>query len=157
MALRKLAKRAASREKKLAKMDAGKKRHSTPVLSSIQFQVQNTSGRHVLTAENVSKQWPHQSPLFQNISFNLERGDRMALVGPNGIGKTTLFKMAMGLVEAESGSIRLGHQVTPAYYHQELAQLNENLTILEELQENFPHMKDSFLRTCLGSFLFFGD
>ena len=153
----KLAKRAASREKKLAKMDAGEKRHKTPVLSSLQFQIQNTSGRHVLTAENLCKQWPPQPPLFQNISFNLERGDRMALVGPNGIGKTTLFKIAMGLLDAEKGSIQMGHQVAPAYYHQELTQLNEKLTVLEELQENFPQMKDSFLRTCLGSFLFFGD
>ena len=153
----KLAKRAASREKKLEKMEAGQRRYATPALSSLQFQIQKASGRHVLTAENLSKRWPDQPPLFQQISFTLERGDRMALVGPNGIGKTTLFRIAMGLLDAEEGSIHLGHQVEPAYYHQELTQLNEKLTIIEEMQENFPQMKDSSLRTCLGSFLFFGD
>lgn len=153
----KLAKRAASREKKLEKMEASQQSYTTPTLSSLKFQIQNTSGRHVLTAENLSKQWPHQPPLFQDISFSLERGDRMALVGPNGIGKTTLFRMAMGLLDEFQGSIHMGHQVAPAYYHQELTQLNESLTIMEEMQETFPHMKDSSLRTCLGSFLFFGD
>ncbi|SDY60265.1 ABC transporter ATP-binding protein [Tindallia californiensis] len=153
----KLAKRAASREKKLSKMEVESKKHATPVLSSLQFQIQRSSGRHVLTAEEVSKQWPGHSPLFQDISFTLERGDRMALVGPNGIGKTTLFRIAMNLTEATRGTIQFGHQVKPAYYHQELTQLNEKLTVLEEMQESFPQQKDSFLRTCLGSLLFFGD
>ena len=153
----KLANRAKSREKKLAKMDRPQKHLQQAVLSALQFQVEQTSGRHVLTAEHLSKSWPGQPPLFTDLNFTIQRGERIALVGPNGIGKTTLFRMTAGEVAPEVGTLTLGHQVSLGYYHQELQHLDESLTAIEELHNAYPQLNETQLRTWLGAFLFMED
>ncbi len=153
----KLANRAKSREKKLAKMDRPQKQVQQAVLSALQFQVEQASGRHVLTAEHLSKSWPGQPPLFTDLNFTIQRGDRIALVGPNGIGKTTLFRMAAGEVIPDAGTLTLGHQVSLGYYHQELQHLDESLQVIEELHNAYPQLNETQLRTWLGAFLFVED
>jgi ATP-binding cassette subfamily F protein 3 len=95
--------------------------------------------------------------LFTNITFTLQRKDRVALVGPNGIGKTTLFRMAAGDLLPDSGSLELGHHVSLGYYHQELQNLDESLPVIEELHNAYPQLNETQLRTWLGAFLFTED
>ena len=153
----KLANRAKSREKKLAKMDRPQQQAHQAVLSALHFQVEQTSGRQVLSGENLSKSWPGQPLLFKDVTFALQRGERAALVGPNGIGKTTLFRMAAGEVTPDEGRLTLGHQVSLGYYHQELKDLDESLTVIEELHNTYPKLNETQLRTWLGAFLFTDD
>ena len=153
----KLANRAKSREKKLEKMERPQQMMQQAVLSSLHFQVNQSSGRQVLTAENVSKSWDSQPPLFHSVNFTLQRGERIALVGPNGIGKTTLFRMVAGELSPDTGTLTLGHQVSLGYYHQELKNLDETCTVMEELHNAYPRFNETQLRTWLGAFLFVGD
>ncbi len=153
----KLANRAKSRDKKLEKMEQKGPIVRQAGLASLQFQIKQSSGRMVLEAENVSKSWPGEPPVFEKVNFSIQRGDRVALVGPNGIGKTTLFRMAAGEIHPDQGKLTLGHQVSLGYYHQELQNLNENLEVIEELHNAYPRMNETQLRTWLGAFLFHGD
>ncbi|MEN1761855.1 ABC-F family ATP-binding cassette domain-containing protein [Anoxynatronum sibiricum] len=153
----KLANRAKSREKKLEKMERPQQRVHQAVLSSLHFQIGQSSGRQVLAVENVSKSWETQPPLFESVSFTLQRGDRIALVGPNGIGKTTLFRMVAGELSPDAGTLTLGHQVSLGYYHQELKNLDETCTVMEELHNAYPRFNETQLRTWLGAFLFVGE
>ncbi|MDW7671133.1 MAG: ATP-binding cassette domain-containing protein [Bacillota bacterium] len=153
----KLANRAKSREKKLIRMDRPQHQAKQAALSALSFQVDSTSGRQVLAAENLSMSWEGESPLFTNVSFTLQRTDRVALVGPNGIGKTTLFRIAAGDILPDSGSLTLGHQVSLGYYHQELKNLDESLPVIEELHSAYPQLNETQLRTWLGAFLFTED
>ena len=153
----KLANRAKSREKKLAKMATSQSVNKPAVLSGLSFEADQTSGRHVLTGEKLTKGWPGQPFLFQSLDFSLERGDRTALVGPNGIGKTTLFRIAAGELAPDEGTVALGHQVSLGYYHQELQDLDPSKTVIDSLHDAYPHLTQTQLRTHLGSFLFQGD
>jgi ATP-binding cassette, subfamily F, member 3 len=153
----KLANRAKSREKKLERMEQTAPVVSQAGLSSLHFRIKQSSGRMVLDAENISKSWPGEPPLFEELHFSIQRGDRVALVGPNGIGKTTLFRMAAGEIQPDQGKLTLGHQVSLGYYHQELQNLDETLKVIEELHNAYPHLNETQLRTWLGAFLFHGD
>jgi ATP-binding cassette subfamily F protein 3 len=95
--------------------------------------------------------------LFQNVSFTAHRGDAIALIGPNGIGKTTLLKALVGTMEPTHGRIVWGTNVTIGYYDQEQTGLNKNNTVLEELWNTFPHLEEVRIRTVLGNFLFLGE
>ena len=93
-------------------------------------------------------------PLFNNVSFDVKRGERICIVGPNGIGKTTLLKIITGQLTPDTGFVRLGHNVLPAYYDQEQAMLRSNLTVLEELHESYRLYSETQLRSILGRFCF---
>lgn len=95
--------------------------------------------------------------LTEDLNFDLTRGDRVALIGPNGVGKTSLLKVLIGDLQLEHGSINWGKDVQIGYYDQEHEKLNPNNTILEEVWDDFPTMKESKIRGVLGRFLFSGE
>jgi ATP-binding cassette subfamily F protein 3 len=152
----KLAKRARSREKRLAHVE----RADRPLLLKSHFAIHLQSGvqsgREVLTAENISKAYgPHR--VFENASFEIYRGEKIGLIGPNGVGKTTLFRILLGQLEADSGEIAMGHHVIPGYYDQELRNLSNDSTVLTEIHDAYPSLSLTEVRTLLGAFLFSGD
>ncbi|MBJ8192888.1 ABC-F family ATP-binding cassette domain-containing protein, partial [Bacillus cereus] len=91
-----------------------------------------------------------KKPLFQHASFDLKRGDTVALIGPNGIGKSTLLKCLTGSLKPAAGSIHWGTKIKIGLYDQEQTNLNPANTVLEELWSEYPHMEEARIRTVLG-------
>lgn len=119
----------------------------------VDFSSELRGGNKVLEVSNLSKSFPTK-PLFKNVSFSLQRGDRLGVIGPNGTGKTTLLRIIMGKERADNGRVRIGKGIRLGYYDQYLAQLNPQSTVLEEVRSASPQMKDEELRTFLGKLLF---
>lgn len=156
----KLAKRAASREKRLAQIDVLSSPENTGGRVKIHFKQEFQSGRDVILGENISKSFgrgQNRGELFRQVNMDIKRGERICLVGPNGIGKTTLLKILMGQMEPDEGYLKIGHNVSFGYYDQEQENLNPNLTVLEELKESYRLYTDTQMRSILGRFLFQGD
>ena len=124
--------------------------------SKISFEANVKSGFDVLHIENLSKSFGEKH-LFSNLSLDLKRGEKIALIGENGRGKTTLFKIIMDKIKPDTGVKVLGANVEVGYYDQEQSNLSLNKTILDEVWDDFPYLTTSKLRTALGSFLFTGD
>ena len=152
----KLAKRAASREKQLEKMSLPEKPDFLREKSNIRFRPRIKSGRDVLFAENLSKAFDGK-PVFKNVGFDVYRNDKIGLIGPNGVGKTTLFKLLLGRLRADDGILKIGHNVHVGYYDQELEGLHPENDMVEEIAETSPHLTQTEIRTLLGGFLFYGD
>lgn len=148
--------RAESREKALEKMERLDAPDKEKGASKIQFETAVKSGYDVLHIENLSKSFGDKN-LFNNISFDLKRGEKIALIGDNGRGKTTLLNIIMGKLKADSGKTILGTNVNVGYYDQEQSDLDQNKTILDEVWDAFPDLTTTKIRTSLGSFLFTGD
>ena len=148
--------RAESREKALEKMERLDAPDKEKGASKIQFETAVKSGYDVLHIENLSKSFEDKN-LFNNISFDLKRGEKIALIGDNGRGKTTLLNIIMGKLKADSGKTILGTNVNVGYYDQEQSDLDQNKTILDEVWDAFPDLTTTRIRTALGSFLFTGD
>lgn len=149
-------KRAESREKVLEKMERLDKPDKEKDPSKISFEAEIKSGYDVLHIENLSKSFEDKH-LFSNINLDLKRGEKIALIGENGRGKTTLFKIIMDKIKPDSGTKVLGANVNIGYYDQEQSNLSSNKTILDEIWDDFPYLTTSKIRTYLGSFLFTGD
>ena len=114
------------------------------------------SGNDVLTVESLSKSFPGQT-LFSDISFEIKRGERVALIGNNGTGKTTMLKIINGLIDADSGRFTLGSKVQIGYYDQEHHVLHMEKTIFEEISDAYPTLTETEIRNMLAAFLFTGD
>ena len=114
------------------------------------------SGNDVLTVEDLAKSFPQQK-LFSNISFQIKRGERVALIGNNGTGKTTMLKILNGLLDADAGSFSLGAKVQIGYYDQEHHVLHAEETIFEEISDTYPTLTETQIRNMLAAFLFTGD
>ena len=114
------------------------------------------SGNDVLTVEDLAKSFPQQK-LFSNISFQIKRGERVALIGNNGTGKTTMLKILNGLLDADTGSFSLGAKVQIGYYDQEHHVLHAEKTIFEEISDTYPTLTETQIRNMLAAFLFTGD
>ena len=149
-------KKAESREKALEKLDRLDAPDKEKGASKISFETTVKSGYDVLHIENLSKAFD-DNKLFSNISFDLKRGEKVALIGENGRGKTTLLNIIMGKVKSDSGKAVLGTNVNIGYYDQEQSDLDYNKTILDEVWDAFPDLTTTKIRTALGSFLFTGD
>lgn len=145
---------AQSRQRVLDKMVLMNKQ-TTQKKSRIKFQPKVQSGRDVLAVEAIGKSYDEE--LFSNINFNIYRGEKVGLIGPNGIGKTTLFKIILGQISQDSGEINLGHHVVPGYFDQEMSSLNLNKTIIDEIWDENPKMDHYEIRTILSQFMFIGD
>ncbi|MFR5264274.1 ribosomal protection-like ABC-F family protein [Clostridium sp.] len=147
---------AESREKALERMELVEAPEIIRRASNIKFEVPIKSGNDVLHVENLSKSYG-EKVLFKNISLDLKRGDKVALIGENGRGKTTLFKILLDKIKADSGNFSLGKNVFVGYYDQEQSDLDLNKTILDEVWDSFPKMTTTEIRNALASFLFTGD
>jgi ATP-binding cassette, subfamily F, member 3 len=156
----KLVKRAQSREKRLAQLDRLEAPEATRGKIKIRFRENFKSGTDVLQGEGLAMSFGAgrtKKDLFHDVNFDFKRGERICLVGPNGIGKTTLFRMILGEMEPREGKIKVGHNVEFGYYDQEQKLLNENNTVLEELKDSYHLYPDTEMRSILGRFLFRND
>ncbi|MHA6480587.1 ABC-F family ATP-binding cassette domain-containing protein [Paenibacillus sp. strain BS8-2] len=151
-------KRAQSRRKALDKMDRLDKPLGDLKKAHFTFEIERMSGKDVLNIDNLSISFPgKEEPLFRNIGFKLTRGETVALIGPNGIGKSTLLKALMSQLQPASGTIQFGTHVKIGYYDQEHTRLNGQNTVLEEVWGEYSHMEEARIRTVLGNFLFSGE
>jgi len=148
-------KAAESRQKRLDRIE----RLDKPVEEQhvrFSFDARRRSGEDALEVERLSKRFDDQ-PVFENVSFKLRTGDRVALIGPNGVGKSTLFKILMNQLTPDTGAVRYGVNIDVGYYDQHQQSLNPGNTILDEVWNDFPTMEQSKVRGALGLFLFTGD
>ncbi|MCA1012055.1 ABC-F family ATP-binding cassette domain-containing protein [Halobacillus halophilus] len=150
-------KRAQSRRKQLEKMDKLEKPKDDNQSAKFSFQVSKKSGNDVLKLRELGFKYNEDSSVFENVSFDLSRGDSVALVGPNGVGKTTLLKTILGELKAAKGDIKLGTNVQIGYYDQEQTKLNPKKNVLQELWDDYPFKNEKDIRTVLGNFLFSGE
>lgn len=153
----KLAKRAASREKRLEHIERLEMPESEKGRMKLHFKENFKSGNDVILAEGLSKSFgygPERKELFRNVDLDIKRGERICIVGPNGVGKTTLLKILLDQLEPDSGRIKIGYNVAFAYYDQGQRLLNSANTVLEELKESYRLYTDTEMRSLLGRFLF---
>ena len=149
-------KRAESRVKMLDKIQRIDKPIEIDNQMRISLEPRFISGNDVLTVEGLSKAFPGQI-LFTDISFEIKRGERVALIGNNGTGKTTILKILNGIVEADAGRFALGSKVQIGYYDQEHHVLHMEKTIFQEISDTFPTLTETEIRNMLAAFLFTGD
>ena len=146
-------KRAESREKKLNKMEFVDKPEILNDKMDIKLEPNVISGNDVLTVDNLTKGFDG-TVLFDNICFQIKRGERVALIGSNGTGKTTILKLINGIIPADSGSIYLGAKVNIGYYDQEHHVLDPDKTIFDEIRDAYPDLNNTQIRNTLAAFLF---
>lgn len=149
-------KRAESREKMLDKIERMEKPTDENTDIHIALEPNVLSGNDVLRVEDLAKAYP-SAALFSDISFEIKRGERVALIGNNGTGKTTILKIVNGLVEADEGSVTLGSNVHIGYYDQEHQLLHMEKTIFEEISDDYPELNNTRIRNVLAAFLFTED
>ncbi|MGN1147371.1 MAG: ABC-F family ATP-binding cassette domain-containing protein [Lachnospiraceae bacterium] len=149
-------KRAESREKMLDKLEVIDKPTQVRTDMHLTLTPRIISGNDVLQIEGLSKAFDNQS-LFSDISFEIKRGEHVAIIGDNGTGKTTLLKILNGLLPADAGSFRLGSNVEIGYYDQEHHVLHSEKTLFEEISDDYPYLTNTEIRNVLAAFLFTGD
>ena len=155
-----LAKRAASREKMLANMKKLDKPEGETGSIGLNFKENYRTGNDVLFGEGISKSFgmgSERREIFRNVAFDIKRGERVCIVGANGIGKTTLLKIMMGRIPYTEGYLKIGTNVEFGYYDQRQEQLDPNNTVMDEVHDSFKLYKDSEIRGFLGRFLFTND
>ncbi len=149
-------KRAESRQKLLDKTVRLERPVSPEDAMRIKITPSITSGKDVLSVEHLSKSFP-DTELFNDISFEIHRGERVALIGSNGTGKTTLLKILNGLERPDEGYFRMGTNVKTGYYDQEHQLLHPDKTLFDEISDSYPDMDNTRIRNTLAAFLFTGD
>ncbi|MBE6036264.1 MAG: ATP-binding cassette domain-containing protein [Clostridiales bacterium] len=156
----KLANRAKSREKQLAHIERLERPEGDNAKMRLQFKENFASGNDVLFAEGLSKSFKDSQgtrQLFRNVNLDIKRGERVCIVGQNGIGKSTLLKILVKELLQDSGTFKLGHNVEIAYYDQDQLLVSGNSTVLEELHSSWRLYTEGQLRSILGRFLFRGE
>jgi ATP-binding cassette subfamily F protein 3 len=151
----KLAKRAASREKRLAHITRENKPLAEAKSMKFQLDENSKSGTDVFEAHGLTRAFART--LFANIDLDLKRGERLCIVGANGIGKTTFLRILLGYVAPDGGSMRRGHNVSMGYYDQEQKFPESRRTVLDEMNTAFPRYSEGEMRNILAAFLFTGD
>lgn len=149
-------KRARSKEKALAKIDVLDKPEAYRKKARIEFNPSVTSGNDVLQLRDISMGYGERI-LFKDLNLDIYRGEKVALIGANGIGKSTLFKIIMNEIAPLSGNIKFGTNVNVSYFHQEQKTLTLDNTIIDEIWEDNKHLTQTDLRSMLGAFLFEGE
>lgn len=148
-------KQAQSRQKILDKMKIITK-PTDQKKTRIRFEPRIKSGRDVLRVESLEKSFG-EFRLLKDINFNIYRGEKVGLIGANGIGKTTLFKIILGQIPKDNGNINIGHHVVSGYFDQEMKSLNLDKTIIDEIWDENPTFDHYQIRTILSQFMFIGD
>ena len=149
-------KRAESREKMLEKMELLERPAEINDEMHITLEPNITSGNDVLTVRNLSKAYGNHL-LFSHVDIDIKRGERVAIIGNNGTGKTTILKIINQLVEPDTGEITLGSRVHIGYYDQDHQVLHMEKTLFDEIQDDYPNMDNTHVRNVLAAFLFTGD
>ncbi|KWW20275.1 MULTISPECIES: ABC-F family ATP-binding cassette domain-containing protein [Peribacillus] len=149
-------KRAQSRRKQLEKMDVLDKPQGDEKSANFSFQIEKQSGNEVLHLQDLAIGYEDET-VSKNINSRMTKGESIALVGPNGVGKSTLLKTIISKLPARAGSFRFGTNVEVSYYDQEQANLISNKRVLNELWDDYPLKPEKDIRTVLGNFLFSGD
>ncbi len=149
-------KRAESREKMLDKIDVIEKPTELDDKMKIKLEPEIISGNDVLSVEGLTKSFDDVT-LFKNLNLDIKRGERVALIGNNGTGKTTILRLINGLIPADSGTITLGSKVEIGYYDQEHHVLDPDKTLFEEISDAYPDLNNTKIRNTLAAFLFTGD
>ena len=149
-------KRAESREKALQRMEKLEKPENLPTKMRLHLIPKITSGNDVLKVEELKKSFDNTT-LFEKVNFDIKRGEKVAIIGVNGVGKSTLFKILLGKVRQDDGEIRIGTNVHIGYYDQEQQELDETKTIFQEIADTYPTMDNGRIRTVLAAFVFTED
>ena len=155
-----LAKRAASREKRLDMIERIERPESEMGKMKIHFKENFPSGGDVIMAENLEKSFgrgAEHRKLFHGVNLDIKRGERICILGPNGVGKTTLLRVLLGELTPDAGYLKIGHNVAFGYYDQGQLLLSDANTVLEELKESYRLYTDTEMRSILGRFLFRGE
>lgn len=150
-------KRAQSRRKQLEKMDVLGRPQGDEKAAHFGFQFEKQTGKDVLMVDQLNIGYAKDKRIASNLTFEMKRQDSLALVGPNGIGKSTLLKTLIRDIPALSGEFHFGAGVKIGYYDQEQAKLTSNKTVLMELWDDYPELNEVNVRTTLGNFLFSDD
>lgn len=156
----KLAKRAASREKRLDAMERVDAPEAEAGKMKLHFRENFKTGNDVMSAEGLAKGFGYgqgRQELFRNVDLDFKRGERICIVGPNGVGKTTLLRILLGELEPDEGRVKYGYNLAFGYYDQGQRKLNDRNTVLEELKESYSLYSDTEMRNILGRFLFRND
>ncbi len=148
--------RAESREKMLDKIEVIEKPAELNDAMRLAFSPSVISGNDVLTVEGLSKSFPGK-PLFDGLNFTIHRGEKVAIIGDNGTGKTTILKLINGLLSPDAGTIQAGSKVRIGYYDQEQQVLHMDKTLMDEVADTYPDMTNTEVRNLLAAFLFTGD
>ena len=146
---------AESREKALDRMEKLEKPVDERAIR-FSFEARRRTGEDVLQLTEMSKSFGEKH-LFRDLTLRVRAGDRVALIGPNGVGKSTLIKIIVGEEQPDTGFIRYGSNVDIGYYDQHQSTLHADKTVLDEIWDRFPQMEQSNVRGALGMFLFTGD
>ncbi len=149
-------KRAESREKQLAKMDILEKPAEVRDEMRLRLEPETVSGEEVLTVRRLAKSFG-SNRLFSGVDIDIRRGERVAIIGNNGTGKTTFLKIINEMLPADAGEITLGSRVKIAYYDQDYQVLHMEKTLFDELQDTYPGLNNTRIRNVLAAFLFTGD
>lgn len=149
-------KRAESRQKQLEKIERVEAPQTYSENMRLSLDISKESGKDVLTVYNLSKSFDHKK-LFEDINFEIKRGERVAIIGDNGTGKTTLLKIINGLLNPDTGEVIYGSNVSVAYYDQEHQVLHMDKTLFDELSDTYPEMTNTQIRNILAAFLFTGE
>lgn len=148
----------ASKQKAIDRLEATlEKPEQDPEAIRFQFHASRRSGDDVLTAENLSLSFDGGAPLFQNVGLEIKRGEKIFLIGPNGCGKTSLFKVLLGQYQQTSGLVRIGAGVDIGYYEQSQLSLHDEKTVIDEIWDLHPRMTQTEVRNALAVFLFKGE
>ncbi|MET3683262.1 ATP-binding cassette subfamily F protein 3 [Alkalibacillus flavidus] len=151
-------KRAQARRKQLEKMERIERPDLDDASAKFSFDIKQKSGNDVLKVNQLEARYGAlDEPIFRNVTFSVNRGDRIAIVGPNGVGKTTLIQAILKRMEFVDGEVQVGTNVDFGYYDQEQSTLNPSKTALDELWDDYPLMNEKDVRTVLGNFLFTGE
>ena len=149
-------KRAESREKMLEKIEVLEKPAEVRADMHLSLTPRIKSGNDVLIVDELSKAFDSLA-LFGDVSFEIKRGEHVAIIGDNGTGKTTLLKILNGILPADSGAFRLGTNVEIGYYDQEHHVLHSDKTLFDEISDDYPYLTNTEIRNVLAAFLFTGD
>ncbi|MDZ3956997.1 ABC-F family ATP-binding cassette domain-containing protein [Bacillus thuringiensis] len=149
-------KRAQSRRKQLDRMELLTRPLGDSKSASFHFDIEKQSGNDVLQVNDATIGYD-ENPIIEHVTMRLTRGDSVALVGPNGIGKSTLLKSIMNKLPLLNGDVSFGSNVSVGYYDQEQANLTSSKRVLNELWDEYPLQPEKEIRTILGNFLFTGD